>query len=381
MSRTRILIRRVHLWLGISLGLLFVLLGLTGSALVFYVEIDAALNQGSIGEKARAPDWSSPVWERALETTRERWPVGDWSFEATGEGGAIPARYYPASQHQGHHAEREMVWLSPDGSRILRAEPWGGYLMSWLYELHMHLLAGETGRQIVGWSGVVMLVLIISGIAAWWPRGSWRKGLAFKRRSAPIRRLRDLHKHFGLWSSSLLLVLVGTGVLLALPDVKTQVIGATIATPDPVPAPRSAASTGRQISMAEALTAAHRALPDARLAFIDVPPAGDKPFRIRVQVPGDPHRRFPGSFVFVDQYSGRVLAIHDIRRGNAGTTVSAWVRTLHDGSVGGTPARILAALLGLVPAVLFTTGLLHWLRRRRAPRLRAQSRTFSGSIS
>lgn len=382
MSRTRILIRRAHLWLGLGLGLLFVLLGLTGSALVFYVEIDAALNRGSIGAvHGPAPDWSSPVWDRALTTARERWPAGDWSFEATGEGGAIPARYYPASQHHGHHAEREMVWFSADGRELLRAAPWGGYLMSWLYELHMHLLAGETGRQIVGWSGVAMLVLLVSGIAAWWPRGSWRKALAFKRHAAPIRRLRDLHKHFGLWSSPLLLILVGTGVLLALPDVKTQVIGATIATPDPVPAPHSTASTGRQVSMAQALTAAHRALPDARLAFIDVPPAGDKPFRIRVQVPGDPHRRFPGSFVFVDQYSGRVLAVHDIRRGNAGTTVSVWVRTLHDGSVGGIPARILAALLGLVPAVLFGTGLLHWLRRRRAPRLRTQSRTFSGSIS
>ncbi len=382
MSRARILIRRVHLWLGVSLGLLFVLLGLTGSALVFYVEIDAALNRNAIGEaRGAAPGWSSPVWDRALATARQRWPAGDWSFEATGEGGAIPARYYPASEHHGHHAEREMVWFSPDGNRILRTEPWGGYVMSWLYELHMHLLAGETGRQIVGWSGVAMLVLLISGIAAWWPRGSWRKALAFKRKAAPIRRLRDLHKHFGLWSSALLLVLVGTGVLLALPDVKTQVIGTMIATPDPVPAPRSIASTARQISVAEALTAAHRALPDARLAFTDVPPAGDKPFRIRAQVPGDPHARFPGSFVFVDQYSGRVLAVHDIRRGNAGTTVSAWIRTLHDGSVGGTPARIVAALLGLIPAVLFGTGLLHWLRRRRAPHLRTQSRTSSGRIS
>jgi uncharacterized iron-regulated membrane protein len=34
-SRARILVRRVHLWLGLSLGLLFAVLGLTGAALVF----------------------------------------------------------------------------------------------------------------------------------------------------------------------------------------------------------------------------------------------------------------------------------------------------------------------------------------------------------
>lgn len=369
--RTRIFVRQLHLWLGLSLGLLFVLLGLTGSALVFYVEIDAGLNpRASRAVAGDAPDWTSPVWDRALATTRARWsdPAGEWSFEVTGERRAIPARYYPASPHHGHHAEREMVWFSPDGAQVIRAEPWGGYLMSWLYELHMHLLAGETGRQIVGWSGVATLVLLITGIISWWPRGRWRKALTFKPNAAPIRRLRDLHKHFGLWSAGLLLVLVATGVLLSLPAVKAQVVGAAVAPPDEVPAPISTTSAGRQISIATALTAARRALPDARLAFIDVPGAGDQPFRMRVQVPGDPHRRFPSSFVFVDQYSGHVLAVHDIRRGNAGTRVSAWVRTLHDGSVGGTPVRILAALIGLVPAILFATGLLHWRRRRTALR-------------
>ncbi|PNB44827.1 PepSY domain-containing protein, partial [Pseudomonas sp. FW305-130] len=88
--------------------------------------------------------------------------------------------------------------------RVLRAEPWGGYLMSWLYELHMHLLAGEIGSQIVGWSGFAMLVLLVSGVIVWWPRGPWRKALAFKRKAPPIRRLRDLHKLAGVWSMALL---------------------------------------------------------------------------------------------------------------------------------------------------------------------------------
>ncbi|MGO8609371.1 PepSY domain-containing protein, partial [Rhizobium johnstonii] len=86
-----------------------------------------------------------------------------WSIEVTGEAGAIPARFYPSSAH-GHHGERMMVWFSPDGTRIVRAEPWGGYLMSWIYQLHMALLAGDPGVQIVGWSGVAMLVLLISGV-------------------------------------------------------------------------------------------------------------------------------------------------------------------------------------------------------------------------
>jgi uncharacterized iron-regulated membrane protein len=369
----RVLVRQVHLWLGLSLGLLLALLGLTGSALVFYVEIDAALNP--VAEPAAAmarptPGWDSAVWDQALATGRARFRdhAGDWSFEVTGTPGPIPTRYYPSSEHSGHHAEREMVWFSADGTRILRSEPWGGYLMSWLYELHMHLLAGENGRLVVGWGGLATLLLLATGVVAWWPRGSWRKALAFKRDAVPIRRLRDLHKLSGLWSALLLVLLVVTGGLLALPEVKTQVLASTVARPDPIPEPQSSAASGRQVPIAVALAAARAALPDARLAFIDVPGDAFGTIRMRVQVPGDPHVRFPGSFIFVDQYSGRVLAVHDIRQGNGATTVSAWIRPLHDGSIAGTGTRVLAIVLGLVPTVLLVTGLLHWRRRHAARR-------------
>ncbi|WP_233203854.1 PepSY domain-containing protein [Novosphingobium sp. HII-3] len=370
MARPRVFVRQVHLWLGLSLGLIFAVLGLTGSALVFYVEIDKALHPKiEQVSAARALDWNSAAWDRALATGRAHWKDqrGRWSFEATEEAGAIPARFYPASDHgDHHHADREMVWFSADGSRVLRAEPWGGYLMSWLYQLHMDLLAGDPGRQVVGWSGYAVFVLLMTGLAVWWPRASWGKALAFRRGAAPLRRLRDLHKLSGLWSFILLLILSGTGALLALPEVRTSLLAAAVARPDAMPRPVSARMSGEQISIARALLAAHHALPDGRLSFVDVPEPGSEPFRVRLQVPGDPHRRFPGSYVFIDQHSGAVLAVHDVRRGNASTTIIAWIRVLHDGTIGGLSTRILALIVGLVPTVLFVTGILHWGRRTRA---------------
>lgn len=361
MAPYRLLIRRIHLWLGLSLGLVFAVIGLTGSALVFYVGIDNALHpatRAAAGEAA--PDWREPVWDRALATGRGRWndPGGRWSLEVTGEGGAIPARYYAAT---GHHADRQMVWFSPDGARILRAEPWGGYLMSFLYQLHMELLAGEAGLQFVGWAGVALLLLLVTGLIAWWPRGSWAKALAFKRGAAPIRRLRDWHKLTGLWSLILLLILVATGVLLALPVV-TRALFAPAALAPPAVVERG----GRRISVVEAFAAARGAIPGGRIVFVDVPDRGDAPIRVRMQAPGEPHGRFPASYVFVDPESAKVLAVQDYRRGGIGTLAAGWIRPLHDGSVAGLPTRILAVLMGFAPAILFATGLFHWLRRRRA---------------
>lgn len=383
----RIALRRIHLWLGLSIGLVFAVLGLSGSALVFYIELDAQLNP-VIREAAAsdAADWQSPVWDVALATAQRSSPHaghmgGRWSFEATGTPGAIPARLYPADDPHnpaGHHGvDPTMLWFSADGTRLLRQDLWGSYAMTWIYDLHRNLLAGELGNQLVGWLGVVMLLLLISGLAVWWPRQShqresWRKALAFKRKAAPIRRLRDWHKLSGLWSLPLLLLLTATGVLLALPPVKDSVLSTTVAPVVPVPKAASvipAAGNGSQISITRVLAAGHKALPDGRLAWIDVPaPGGDGAFRLRVQVPGDPSHRFPYSYVFIDQYSGSVLAVQDMRDGTSASTVNAWLRPLHDASIMGTPTRILGVIIGILPTILFITGLLHWRRRVRAAR-------------
>lgn len=364
----------MHLWLGLSLGLLFVLVGLTGSALVFYVGIDEALHPEARSD-ARAPaaGWSSPVWDRALATGRAAGfdPAGKWSLEVTGEGGAIPARYYPPSAPGAAHPPRQMVWFSPDGDRIVRVAPWGGYLMSCIYELHMQLLAGDMGMQVVGWSGVIILLLLVTGVIAWWPRGSWAKALAFKRRAPPIRRLHDLHKLTGVGSALLLMIVTATGVILALPSVKAALLA-----PAPILEPRSSGGTGTQISLHRALGVAHPAIPDGRLVFIDVAGDSGQPYRFRLQVPGDPHARFPGSYIFVDRHSGSVVAVQDIRSGGIGTKINTLVRPLHDGSVGGLPIRILAILIGMMPAALFLTGVFHWQRRKGRLMLHPDSRRF-----
>lgn len=373
MAPFRSLLRQVHLWLGLALGLPFLVLAFTGSALVFYVEIDALLNPAARTVSAGpAPDWNSPVWDQALRTARARWPEasGKWSFEVTGQAGPIPARYYPPSSAHGHShgVDPLMVWFSRDGQQVVRQARWGDYLMTWLYDVHRNLLAGDTGNYVVGWIGVASLQLLITGLIVWWPRGSWRKALAYKRQASPIRRLYDLHKLAGLYSLALLLILTATGALLALPAEKGWLLGKLVAPMTPVPTPVSTAKTGVQIPVAQALSAAHAALPDAQVRWVDVPGPGDGVFRIRARVPHDPTTRFPTSFVFVDQYSGAVLAVHDMRQGSASTAVNAWIRPLHDASVGGLATRILGVLIGFVPAVLFVTGFLRWRKRAAARR-------------
>ena len=367
-ARARSLIRRVHLWLGLSLGGLFVLLGLTGSALVFYTDIDALLHpEQGVQAAASPPGWNSPVWDKALATARATWPdkTGPWRFEATGSAGAIPGRYYAAS---GRMSATMMVWFSPDGTAVLRRDHWGDYAMTWLYELHMHLLAEKAGEVIVGYGGIMLVFLLVTGVIAWWPRGSWRKALIFKREAVPVRRLNDLHKLAGLSTLPLLLILVVTGVMLSLPAERDWLLSRAIAPVEQPPVPLSRPSHDPQISIVRALAAAHHALPRARLAWIEAPGPGTGVFKLRMQQPGDPSARFPHSYVYVDQYDGRVLAVLDADKAGASTLINNWLHPLHDASVGGLSTRILAVMVGLVPAILFVTGLLRWRLRMRSCR-------------
>lgn len=371
MQRVRSFVRRLHLWLGLGVGALFVLLGLTGSLLVFYEGIDALLHpEIRVPATGPAPGWDSPLWDQALATVRARWPerTGNWRFEVTGQAGAIPARYQPP--HAAHHGRRVMVWLTPDGRQVLREDEWGGYLMTWFYDLHMDLLMGDTGRAVVGWAGLVIFALLVTGLWAWWPRGSWRPGswrkaLHFKRGAVPVRRLRDIHKLAGLAGLPLLLMLVVTGVMLALPDESNAVLAQTVGPVIKTPSARSVTDGGSPISVAQALAAAYRAMPLGRLAWVEAPGPGRGVFMVRVQQPDDPSFRFPHSYVFIDQYGGEIVAVQDRQRFGAANVVNNWLHPLHDASIGGLWLRIPVALAGLVPLALFVTGLLRWVSLRR----------------
>ncbi len=359
------LVRQVHLWLGLSLGGLFVLLGLTGSILVFYPEIDAALHPEI--QVAGGP----PDWDRALASVRRAFPdkKGGWRFEVTPNPGVIPARYYDPPETKGRDFAPMMVWLAPDGSRVLRRDYWGDYAMTWIYDLHYRLLLGETGGTVLGYVGIALILLLISGLWAWWPRGSWRKALRYKGNAAPSRKLRDIHKLSGLWGLAFLLILVVTGVMLELPKESDGVLGKVFGPVDVLATPVSKSDHGQQVPITTANHAARVALPDARVAWIEVPGLGDGPFRIRMQQPGDPSVRFPNSFVWVDQYDGRVLAVANTAKASRASTINNWLHSLHDGSVGGLATRILTAFAGLVPLMLFVTGWLRWrISQRRKMR-------------
>ncbi len=93
---------------------------------------------------------------------------------------------------------------------------------------------------------------------------------------------------------------------------------------------------------------------------------------------GAPVNRFPRTHLYLDQYTGAVLATKDPKTDGTGDTILNWLVPLHDGKAFGMAGRVMVMILGLMPAVMFVTGFFRG--NRSAYRVRRACRGRSGLV-
>lgn len=358
-TRARAVWRRVHLALGLTLGGFFVLLGLTGSLLVFYVELDAwRYPAAQVGERA-------PL-EAFTQRLRAAFPdrPGPWRLELPADPQRpLTARYYKPVERQQRDFAPLLVTLDPVSAQVLRERFWGDDLLTFVYDLHYSLLLERPGRWTVGALGLALLCSLGSGLWLWWPRrGQWRRALRVKPRSGAARAVYDLHVAGGVYGLVLMGVLAVTGAVLALPEFVKPAL-APLAAP---PVLRATPLARAAISADAAVAAAQQALPGGEPAWIEMPADAQGAWRISLRVPGDPGQRFPHSQVWVDPYTGTALHLRDARRDGAGDVILNWMHPLHSGEACGLGGRLLVFVSGFIPLLLAVTGYLRWRQKAQA---------------
>lgn len=353
----RALWREIHLWLGLTLGVVGALLGLSGSLLVYDDAIDAWLHPQRhaitgvaallpVAEYAKRAEAALANGSRA---TGVRLPDLDTGAvmvfaRAPGEGTAF-----------------QRVYLDPPTGDVLDIAT-GRDFLGWLHSFHESLTLREFyGREMVGVVGLAMLVSTLTGLYLWWPAGGWRHAVVVFRRGFGLNR--NLHYTIGFWGMALLALLSFTGIVLAYPDaMRTAVAAVGKVSPSPrnLQAPEA---TGRPMPADDAIATARRAVPDATVIGFGFAQGPRGAYRVNLRERGDTTSR-SGSVVFVDPRTGTILQRTTRATRGAGDAFLLWQRILHEGGWLGPVGRFVTFAGGLMPPLLFVTGFAMWLRKR-----------------
>jgi uncharacterized iron-regulated membrane protein len=350
---------QLHRYLGLGVGLILVIVGLTGSLLVFVPELDAQIIQQRFGYVMPQAQLIAP--DKLVETVKTAYAnYPDWKV------GQVQMR-----SHQAFHTIRlnrpdETQWevfVNPYTGKVMGDRQRETAFFSRILDLHYALLSGAIGTIIVGITALLLFILSITGIVLW---PGWRRlisGFKIKWNAHPKRLNYDLHKVAGIITAAFLAVIAFTGFCWNFYDQSYPVIYAATLTPKP-PEVKSTVVKGKSpLSLSEALRQAELALPGAATTFITLPTKPDEVFEFYKKVPQDSEAF--SSYVKVDQYSGKVLDIQDSRMAKLGDRILNSFTPLHYGTFGGIPTRILYIFVGLAPMVLLVTGFVMWRYRRR----------------
>ncbi len=350
-------ILNAHLLAGLCAALFLILLGVTGSFMVFENEIDRALNAKLT--------WVHPGDKRLSLSEMKGKLEGTYaSYRLAGL--AIPARSDMAWDAflQSQKLRKGIgVAFDPYTGRILGTDADRNNFVNSVHQFHTHLLMRNTGAAIVTWAAVFLLFLSITGLVLWWPR----KVLRVNWRS-PAKKLNfDLHQTIGIYFSVFLFLFALTGIVIHWDAAATAVANRLTGSPEAPTFPRQRPPSSMAVALDpdRLLTIAQSTVPGARVTSIEL--IGN-PIRVAMKYPEDstPAGR---TNLFIDPYSGKSVFLLSSRTGPLGfRIIKLWNREIHTGDILGMPTRILACLLSLALPVMAITGpLIWWNRRARKP--------------
>ncbi len=354
--------RKLHLYLAMSVGLIFVVLGVTGSVLVFRAEL----------QQQYAPKLSSDYLD--LETvgvdvlTSELASNYDNLHIRSVTLPQAPRDHYLFSVRYQQDGKKEFARLFVDpvsGETSPVSNHVNGF-EQWVYRLHSSLFLSDPGTTVVGAAGTASLLLLALGIALWWPGRRWLgRALRIPGGVAGRALLSALHRTAGIYLVPLLLLITLSGIML----VFRQVLIAPIETVStgvshhPVEVTESCISTP---GPEDYIFAAEQLFPDAMATHIKFPVRNTRPVEVTLRHEDEIPSLLGLTRVTLDTNCATVLNFTDGRSLRVSDTLTETVIALHNGSFFGVSGRFIYALLGMVPVFFAVTGLLIWYGKKKA---------------
>lgn len=358
-KKLRNIVFYLHQYIGFFVGLLLILIGLTGSLLVFEQDFDHFMIAQQYGKiTPQRVQVVSP--EDVVNTIQAKYAArSDLHLFRIYLPDTASSPYI--GQLSTTNDQRTEVFLNPYTGKIMGERISNNTLIGILLSLHYSLMAGETGIIIVGIAAFLMCMLSITGLILW---PGWRKliaGFKIKLDAHPQRANFDIHKVVGIITVVFIFLTAFTGFCWNF-SFTSPIIYAVTFTPEPS-SPVSKPIPGQSIlGLTQQLKIANAALPSAVTKSIYFPKLPEDALQIRMKLPQE-SSDYGDSNVYLDQYTGEVLRVDNALKLPLGSRVLNSFVPLHYGTFGGLPTRILYVFVGLAPLILFVTGFMMWWYR------------------
>jgi uncharacterized iron-regulated membrane protein len=364
--RLKYWIGQLHLWLGLTSGLVVLIVSVTGCLFVFQQEIleakhkewffvepspAAPLPLGKLKEKAQAvlgPD--RPINSITAYPQRDR----NWEFMAY-RGNDTALTYFGAVEYY------RSVFLNPYTGAVTGLRDYKYDFFFIVKDLHWSLLLNTPyGQPIVGWSTMIFVILLITGIVLWWPKKwtkTWRDQSFKIKWKASFKRVNyDLHNVPGFYSLLPALIVAYTGLVFAFSWLSPAPAPQTVKRSD------SAGPISASDPLERALQTAKYQLPEA--SRFSLSPAAGKEGVIYLYAYKNTDTYFGYDVLQFDQYSGFLLHHGRDKEKRAVQRLFEKNYDIHVGAIGGLTGKIIAFIASLVCASLPVTGFLVWWGKR-----------------
>jgi uncharacterized iron-regulated membrane protein len=386
----RALLVTLHRWFGLAAAAFLFIAGATGAVISWDHELDEWLNPQLF--KARSAGPPLPAFELAARVEAADPRVRVRFMPLTVEPGhtlllSVQPRVDPATGRPFEPGYNQVA-VEPASGVIQGRREWGELslsrenLLPFLYKLHysMHIPAGWGVELGIWLMGLIAIAWVLDTLIALWlsfpNRSAWRRSLAFRWHDGGHRLTFDLHRSGGVWLFLLVLMLAVTSVSM---NLNREVMRPLVSlfselTPSPF-ASREAAPPQRPI---EPVVPIERAVELAKAEALRrgiAAPAGGVFLSTDFGVwgvgffePGFSHGDggLGDPWLYVDARTGEPVGADVPGTGSVGDIFMQAMFPLHSGRILGVPGRVLMSLMGVAIATLSVTGVLIWVRKRRA---------------
>ncbi len=410
----------VHRYAGLFIALFLMLIGLTGSIIVFNPELQDWFDPPPVVVVRKAPLLDSfTLRDRAQALVPNGRIngltlniVADKPFTAWLEPRLDPATNKP------YELDVSVLMLDPYTGAELKREKYSEdifpitrkNIMQLVNRLHYQMaLPGSGGTWLFGIVALVWtLDCFISAYLtfpvsvrrrkgtdasvptptrpSWWSR--WKPAWLVKWSGSAYRVNFDLHRAGGLWIWIMLLAIAWSSVGFNLGDqIYQPVMKAVFNMPDPMgdlPTLKDAPAEPA-MDWSEALVTARRLMAEqSRLQGFKVLreealtyQADKGVFFYVVRSDRDLMDEGAGTYMLFDGKTGKFASISLPTGQNAGSTLHSWIFSLHMAQIWGLPFKIFVSCVGILIAMLSVTGVYIWLKKRRARSTSSQRRPLA----